>query len=86
MSPVICQHCANWAPRETEKSLARLGLAVCTIRSAGPWQTFGATYQRICSDFKRATDETILAREKFAASNGKQPAGNGCTTTERQSK
>lgn len=66
MSPVICQHCANWAPRETEKILAQLGLAVCTIRSAGQWQTFGATYQRICSDFRRAPEETIQAREKFA--------------------
>lgn len=80
MSPVICQQCANWAPRETETSLAKLGLAVCTIRSAGPWQTFGATYQRLCGDFKRAPAETITAREKFATSIGKQPAGNGCTT------
>jgi hypothetical protein len=78
MSPVKCQNCAHWSVHDTEPALARHGLAICKIRSAGKHQTFSGPYERICSDFRQAPPETITARENFAAS---KPAAETPGTT-----
>ena len=62
---VRCQDSMHWAPRETDKGLARAGLAICKIFSPGPWKTFTATFQRSCDRFEPAPAGVSEARAAF---------------------
>ena len=47
--------------------MARLGFGHCAPKSISNWHTFSGTFKRLCEHFKRAPEETIEARERFAA-------------------
>jgi len=62
---VICRDCSNWRPRETDKGLAALGMAVCVVFSRSPGNTFSGTYKRECERFAQAGQSVIDGRVKF---------------------
>ena len=59
--------CAHWSPKKVSPELAQLGFGHCAPRSISNWHTFSGTFKRLCEHFKRAPEETIEARERFAA-------------------
>jgi len=66
---VICRDCAHWNPRKVSPALAHLGFGHCAPLSISSWHTFSGTFRHLCPKFQRATEETIAARERFAAAH-----------------
>jgi hypothetical protein len=70
---VKCRDCAHWNPRKCSTELASLGFGHCAPLSRGTWHTFSGTFKHLCASFQRAPEETIEARERFAAAQQPRP-------------
>lgn len=60
-----CINCCNWEPRKTSPTMAKLGFAVCAVKSLSPGHTFSATFERECNGFSTSDVPTIEARLKY---------------------
>lgn len=70
---VICMHCSHWSPKKVTPVMARNGFGLCAPLSQGCWQMFAGQFPKVCAKHQRAPDETIAARERFAAAQTDQP-------------
>lgn len=64
---VVCRECSHWDPRKVSSAMAGLGFGHCAPLSITSWHTFNGTFKHLCTSFQRAPQETIEARERFAA-------------------
>lgn len=62
---VSCIACSRWSPKQTSPGMARLGFAVCEIKSRHKGHTFSANFEHECEKFNQATDSVVAGRRKF---------------------
>jgi hypothetical protein len=51
---VKCLDCTHWDMRSGDPKMARLGFAVCKVRSMAKGHTFAGLYERDCEHFLKA--------------------------------
>ncbi len=62
---VTCLTCSRWSPKKTAPSMARLGFAICEVRSRNSGHTFSATFKHECKTFQPATEVVVAGRRRF---------------------
>lgn len=63
--PTQCIACSHWSLRKTPREMAKLGFAVCEIKSLQTSQTFAGIYKRDCDRFAAASSDVVAKRTKF---------------------
>ena len=65
-----CIRCMHWSPKTTEPKLAKLGLAVCKVRSKSAGETFSGEFEHDCDAVATVTAEVEKKRREWLAKRG----------------